>query len=529
MIALTTARRASRTGVLWGLVFGGLVAASSVGYATTFPDPEARRTLARSFGSNPGIAALVGPARDLETVAGFTAWRCMGIVTIIGAFVGLLAATRHLRGEEEAGRWELYLSGHTTRAGAALQATIGLGVGVLVLWVVTAMLTLGAGASEDVQFAVTASLFFATALVATTAVYAAVGALASQLAATRRQANVIGGAALGASFVLRMIADATDGLDWLRWLSPLGWAEELRPLTGSRPLWLIPFVVATVGFTAAAVVLAGRRDLGASALPGTEVRAPRTALLAGSTGLSVRLTRPLVLGWILAQAALGFVAGMVSQSASEVVSGSETIERMLARLGGFRTGAAAYLGFALTFSAALVAFSAASQISGVRSEEGDGHLDHLLALPVGRARWLSGRLVIGTATVVVGAVAAGVAAWLGAATQDAGVGFADMFKAGLNIAPPGIFVLGVGAAVYGVLSRPGPVVAYAIVTWSFIVQLIAAFVTSNRLVLDSSLLTHVAPAPATDPDWSSALWLIALGVGAMIAGVFAFRRRDLIA
>jgi ABC-2 type transport system permease protein len=118
VIARFTARRAARSGALWGLMFGGLVVASAAGYATTFPTQASRETLARSFGTNPALAALLGPARGLDTVAGFTAWRCLGILSIVGAFWGLLCGTRLLRGEEESGRWELLLSGPTTRAGS---------------------------------------------------------------------------------------------------------------------------------------------------------------------------------------------------------------------------------------------------------------------------------------------------------------------------------------------------------------------------------------------------------------------------
>ena len=62
-----------------------------------------------------------------------------------------------------------------------------------------------------------------------------VGALVSQLAPNRRLALELGGAVVGVGFVLRVIADTSTSLDWLRWLTPLGWAEELRPFTGGRP------------------------------------------------------------------------------------------------------------------------------------------------------------------------------------------------------------------------------------------------------------------------------------------------------
>ena len=115
VIAVQTARRAIRSGALWGAIFGLYVYASAAGYAATYPSLAARRRLATSLGANAGLATLLGPARRLDTVAGFTAWRTMGVLTLVGAIWGLLLATRMLRGEEDAGRWELFLSGQTTR------------------------------------------------------------------------------------------------------------------------------------------------------------------------------------------------------------------------------------------------------------------------------------------------------------------------------------------------------------------------------------------------------------------------------
>src|SRR4030095_2524756 len=51
----------------------------------------------------------------------------------------------------------------------------------------------------------------------------------------RPPANLIGAAVLAGSYLIRMAADSDPGLAWLRWASPLGWIEELRPLTGSQP------------------------------------------------------------------------------------------------------------------------------------------------------------------------------------------------------------------------------------------------------------------------------------------------------
>ena len=86
------------------------------------------------------------------------------------------------------------------------------------------------------------ALWLALALCVAAPAFAAVGALASQLAASRREAAALAGAVFVAAFMLRVAADGSATLGWLRWLTPLGWIEELRPLTGDRVLALLPLV-----------------------------------------------------------------------------------------------------------------------------------------------------------------------------------------------------------------------------------------------------------------------------------------------
>ena len=50
-----------------------------------------------------------------------------------------------------------------------------------------------------------------------------------------------------------MIADTATGAGWLRWATPLGWAELLRPFAGAQPLVLLAPLLMS------ALLLAARR------------------------------------------------------------------------------------------------------------------------------------------------------------------------------------------------------------------------------------------------------------------------------
>ena len=512
----------SRGALIWGAVFGLVVVSSALGFTSTYSTAAERRHAAATLGTNKGLQALFGVPHHIDTVGGWTAWRSLGLVSLIGAVWALLTATKQLRGEEEAGRWELLLAGQTTRRRAAGQALAGLALGLGVLWTVTAAITVAVGRSNDTRFSFSAALFLALALASAPAMFLAVGALTSQLGATRRQAAGLAAGVLGAAFVLRLAADSGSGLTWLRWLSPLGWIDELRPLTGTQPLALVPILgfIAVLGATA--VHLAGTRDLGASTLPDPNRARPHTRLLGTPLGLSTRLARNTAISWTIGLAAFALIMGLVAKSAGESLPHSA-----LKQLGAPRGGALGYLGVAFVVVAALVALAAAGQVTATREEEGDGHLDNLLVRPVERLPWLAGRFTIAIAILLILGVAVGLFAWAGAATQQSSVSLARILVAGVALVPPAVFVLGLGTLAQGVVPRYAATFAYGIVAWSFLLQLIGSAINANRWLLDLSVFHHLAPAPATDPNWTSAAILTAIGIAAATLGAQAFNRRDL--
>src|SRR6266498_3274324 len=523
-VVSVVARRAGRGGLLWGGVFGLMVWSLATQFAKEYPTAADRARLVATMGADVGSQAIFGPAHHLDTLAGYTAYHVIAVGGIIGAVWGLLAATRLLRGEEEAGRWELLLAGRTTRRRAAAGALAGLGAGVLAMWAVTAAVTVAVGRGTDAGFSTSASVFLAVAAVAATGVFLAVGAVCSQLAATRRQAAALAVGVFGVGYLLRAVAAGGTSLRWLRWASPLGWVDELHPLTGSRPLALLPILGATAALAGLTIVLAGRRDLGASVLPTSDTAAPRTRLLTSPLGLACRLDRGTAAGWIAGLGGGGLILGLSTKTMEDVWANQSG--GVFARLGG-ATGGATYLGLVFLIITLLVAAAAAGQIAATREEEAEGYLDHLLARPVARLPWLAGRFTVAAAALVGAGVVAGLLTWAGAASTGADLRVATVLAAGVNVVPAGIFVLGIGTLLHGLAPRLAVAVAYCLVAWSFLVEIVGASLGASRWLLDTSLLHHLARAPAAPVRWDSAAILVAIGLAAAATGAIAFTRRDL--
>ena len=462
-------------------------------------------------------------------MAGFTAFKVSMTLLLLGAVWGLLTSTRLLRGEEDDGRWELLLAGQTTRRRAAAQALAGLGAGACALWALTAILTVGVGLDPSVRIAAGPALYFALAMTVTAVMFLAVGALASQLASTRRQAASYAAAFLGACYAVRMIADAGVGLPGLIWASPLGWAEELRPFAGPQPLALLPIAAFTLVVAVAAVRLAGLRDAGAGILADRARSAPRLRLLGGPAGLAIRLARPVVLGWWIAIALSALLFGLIARSAGSTISGSSA-QGVLAKLGASGSGTDAVLGVCFLVLAVLIAFAAAGQVTAARSEESSGRLDHLLVGPVSRSRWLGGRLLVAVAVLLAGGAGAGVFAWLGAASQHSGTSLATLLEAGLNLVPPAIAIGGIGVLAFGAWPRRTAAVVYTVLAWSALADIAGGFGGSgpaSRWLLDTSVFHQMTSAPAASPNWTANGIMVAIGVACALLGGVAFNQRDL--
>jgi ABC-2 type transport system permease protein len=512
-----------RGAAIWGVVFGLWVVSTVEAFLKGYPTLAERRQLAQSLQS---FQMILGVPHHADTVAGFTSWRVSLAIIVIGAIWGLLTGTGTLRGQEEAGQWELLLSGPTTKRRAVVQALLGFGGALLAMFIPTVLLILASGNLPGAHFTPLGSLLFATSLVLGAGVFLAVGALTSQLAATRSQAATIAAVVLGVSYLIRMVADSRSSLGWLRWLTPLGWGENLRPLQDAQPIALAPMVGSIGACAILAVWLAGRRDLGASVLRQNERRSGSGRFLLGPLTLALRMSRTSGLAWLGGAAVTGYVYGSLTRSSAAILTSSPAITAALGRL-GVKQASEGYLGVVFLIVDVFIAIVAATQVSAIRGEEATGRLDYLLVRPVRRRTWLAGRVAVSLVLLLLTGQVAGFFTWFGAESQHAGVGLGKLLEAGFNATIPSLFVLGAGVLVFGLLPRRAVIAAYGIVAWSFLVDLLGSLLKGSEWLKDSSLFSHIALAPAAKPDWGAVAVIAGLALAAAAVGVLAFQRRDI--
>ncbi len=353
-------------------------------------------------------------------------------------------------------------------------------------------------------------------------VFAAVGALASQLAPNRRAAQAGASAVLALALFLRIAADVGHGILWLRWATPLGWDEQLRPVTGARPAVLLLFVATAAVLAAVALAVARARDVDSSLVRARGRSRSRTALLGSPTQAAARSELPTLLGWLLATGLFAFALGAFAHSVAE-----EIRKVSIHTYGLTITTATGYLAAIFALFALVVALYAAGRIGGLRDEEASGRLETLFALPVARRAWMGGRLALAAGATVALSLGVGVLAWAGAVVTGGGVSFADMLAAGGNCIAAALLFLGMGALLFAWVPRPSPGAALGLVAVAFLWELVGALLSAPWWLLTISPFHHVTQVPLVAADRRGTAVMLVLAAVAGAAGVERFARRDL--
>jgi putative exporter of polyketide antibiotics len=69
---------------------------------------------------------------------------------------------------------------------------------------------------------------------------------------------------------------------------------------------------------------------------------------------------------------------------------------------------------------------------------------------------------------------------------------------------------------------------YALVGWSFVIDVLGSLVTALEPLTRLSILHYVALAPAQDPDWTALAAMTLLALVLIVAAAVRLERRDLV-
>lgn len=508
---------------IWVLLIAVMPATFVSSFRELYPTDADRLRWAATSGTNPTFLALYGPLHGTDV--GALAAQRAGFLPVIVGLICAFTVIRHTRAEEEAGRREL-LGATVLGRGAPLAAALAVAMAASLA---LGALTAAGMIAQDVSVA--GAVAFGLQLAMAGCVFAAVAGVAAQLTEGSRAARGIATAVLGAAFVVRMAADVGgqgNGLQWLSWLSPLGWGTRLAPFGDERWWVLLLGAALTAVLVAAAGTLSGRRDVAAGILPPTLGAAEAPAYLSGPVGLAWRLhSRPLY-GWLAGFAALGVVYGGVADGVDDLVKDNPDLEEIMARLGGQTSILDAYFASSMTIVGLIAAGYAVSAALRMRAEETSLHAEPVLATAVGRVRWSCAHLLFALLGPALGLAVAGAATGLthGLISGDAGDWLPRITGAAMAQLPAVWLVTAVAVALFGLAPRLTGAI-WGVFGAVALITLFGPALRLNQWVQDVSPFTHIPKLPGNEVSAAPLVWLAAIAAVAAAAGLGGFRRRDL--
>jgi ABC-2 type transport system permease protein len=345
---------------------------------------------------------------------------------------------------------------------------------------------------------------------------------------TRSRAAGITGVILGGLFLLRAIGDVTTA-HWLLNVTPLGWVEKAQPLANAQPLWLLPFFGVLLVTLPLTVYLAGKRDYAESIISDKTNTKPHFGLLSSPFRLAVRLTRGNNIGWLSAIFVTALIYGLITKSTGQIFSQSKSFEKVITHLAQQvrLSSVLEFLGLVFFIQMMLIMAYAANAMAAIRRDEALGYIDNFLVQPFSRFRWLIGRLTIVGGVLVLAGLITTAGIWQGLASQHTGVTFNTLFLASINALVPAVLLVGVAVFTFGVYPRLTSIMAYAVLAWSLLIELIGTGLNINHWLLDTSVLHQVVLAPTVNPNWSVNLVIVVLAGVLACLGMLRFHSRDI--
>ncbi|MDO5287733.1 MAG: Tat pathway signal protein [Actinomycetia bacterium] len=508
--------------LVWLTTLWALVAMTPTSYQDVYPSLADRALLVEAMRSSPGMRVPYGVMPTPGTIGQLLQWETGTYLVWCAALIGILITTRLLRGDEDDGLVE-------TARGAGAGRWAGFWAPVLVVWAHLALL--GAGTAGILlglrgtvtELTVPGSLAFGATVTLVGWGFAALSALWCQLARDLSQARGWCFATFGVLLGLRVLADEREGLAWLRWVTPIGWRDLVRPFSEDAWAPVAVCLLASALVLGVAGVLYGRREYLAGYLP-DRATSRRRWRVRGLADLWWRLAGRGLAGWGTGIAACGVLFGSMTGSFADLlVPGSPTRDWIDQVTGGSAVRQMMALMTAITML--LVASAAVRRVGTLAREERNGLLELELACGVSRSRrygvHASGTILEG---LVLAGLAAGGLAWATSTqlTTDHAVERAVV----LTVTQlPGVWAAtGLAMAVVGWAPRLASL-SWAVIAWSGFAQLLGGLVKLPQWAQDLAVVGHTVDVVG-DPHWAPLAVQSAVAVTTLLLGWAGFRRRD---
>lgn len=533
---LRLALRMQRTGFIATTAFSVFLGVlQAIGFATIVPSNPAQRA---AFGQEMAllgqqVSYLIPPPIHPETMGGYVQWRVFGSLSLGFGLWAMMSATGAVRGEEQRGLLEQWLTAGVSRGRWITTRLAGFTLAAIVAIALTDVACWAAALVSNGSLPITGLVQDGVALLGLSLTCYALGLLFAQLFTERREAAGVTGAVLLALFLLNSLGRTETFLQPYRLVSPFYHYDQTRAIApgGSFDLssTIALFVAAAVLAPLAALAFV-RRDLGAPLIrrrsrdsavvttpdPNPLLRVPvLESLYEQRIGLSF---------WVLGIALIGIFFVSLAKPLVDLLQTVPALRVYLA-LFGSAIYPALIGGFWYGTLLLLLAFYAITHVARWSSDDGEGRLELVLSQHVPRWRVVIDRalaLLVGCGVI---ALAASLITALTTSAQGITLDTGGELRAGLLLLPFTLSFGAVGAVLAGSAPRAAVVVLSTLAVASYFLQQFGLLFKWPAFLIKLSVFELYAN-PLVSVYWPGVWALLAITVIGFTVAIVMLQRRD---
>ncbi|MCS5480030.1 hypothetical protein NYP18_10230 [Corynebacterium sp. YIM 101645] len=510
--------------IIWSVCLWAFLAIFPPAYENYYPTPADRTAFLTGIQQNAGMTAVWGPLETPASLGQIVMWEAGSLLSILASVMSVLMMVGLHRKEEHQGQMELRLSTGINRMAPAAAALLTTAVTSLVVGAGSGVVLAVSGLYVDempLQGAVVAGATFALVMFGSALLAQLVLLFVDNPAALTR----VGLVTIAASVIVRATADS-QRIEWLNWLSPLGWKTLVRPFVHDD--WAAVAAIAAMCLlgSAAALFAERHREYGQAlfrlpVLPRRRVRRVR-----GPVHLSMVLNRGTIVAWTLVVAALAAFFIAITGSLSEWMEAEENIGQIFKNI--FDTGdmKTEFITYVAKLCGILVATMGIQAIVTYRSGEIDRTVD--LQRSTGIRRWvpLGSAALIGWTAVLSGTTATMVGGVYGLWSQDSTTAgdYDNLLLAAWSQLGPALLLTAVAVALVGLFPRFAHF-AWAPVITAAVLTLFGPILNAPQWLIDLSPFEYGVTV-------ESGSWAVHLGMGVVAVvltgwGLVGARQREI--
>ena len=510
----------------WVLPLWLLISVTAPSYESIYPSLETRTVLIEQMRKSPATRLLYGYVPTPGRLGQLLQWETGTFLLICTALMAILLTCRVLRADEDEGLVEILRAAGAGRAVPFL-------VPVALVWAAVGALSAGAGgiltwqAKNIEELTVSGAWALAGTVCVVGWAFSALAAVASQLGRQVGQARSLSMIVLALAFGMRVAADQVaegSSSNWLRWLSPLGWRDLVRPYSDDRFAVLAVCGVIAIALVIVAAALAAHREYLDSYLPDHSASRRRWRLR-GHMDLLTRLSLRGALSWALASTGLAALYGSVSGSVNDLLAPDSPTASYVGKMA---SGSAVeqFMSLLTVVTVLLVAVAAVRRMNRLAGLEHAGLVEVELATGVSRSRLFLSQVLgamIESAILLVISAAVLAATTAVQLTDDHAVARAFVFT--VSQMPGMVAAIGIAAGLVGLAPRLVGL-SWAVVTWSAFAQFFGGLVELKDWAKDLSVLGHHLDVVGS-PDWKPLAVQTVVGLVGIAIGLTSYTRRDM--